>query len=59
MLGLERKDSRYVGVFCTSKNRMVKIAHFSSEMILQIIKHAMIYPGSGPSMEVIVLRLAV
>jgi hypothetical protein len=47
------------GVFCTGKNRVVKITHSSSEMLLQTIKHAMIYPGSSPSSEVIALCLVV
>jgi hypothetical protein len=48
-----------VGVFCTSKNRVVKIARSSSEMILWTIEHAMIYPGSSLSLEVIVLHPAI
>jgi hypothetical protein len=38
---------------------VVKIIHFCSEMILQTTKHTIIYPDLGPSVEVIVLRLAV
>jgi hypothetical protein len=48
--------SVFVGVFCTEKNRVVKIVHSSSEVVLQTIKHMVIYPGSGPSLEVIALR---
>jgi hypothetical protein len=44
-----------LSVFCTGKNRVVKIAHSSFEMILQTTKHAMIYPSLGPSIEVIVI----
>jgi hypothetical protein len=45
-----------VGVFCTGKNRVVKITCSSSEVVLQTTKHIMIYPSSGPSLEVIALR---
>jgi hypothetical protein len=48
-----------VGVFYTGKNRVVKIARSSSEMVLLTTKHTMISPGSGPSLEVIALSLAV
>jgi hypothetical protein len=44
---------------CTGKNRVVKIAHSSFEMVLRTTKHTMIYPGLGPSLEVIVIRPAV
>jgi hypothetical protein len=47
-----------VSVFCTGKNKVVKIVRSSSKMVLQTIKHIMIYLGLGPSLEVIVLRLA-
>jgi hypothetical protein len=40
-----------VGVVCIDKNRVVKITYSSSEMVLQTIKHTMIYPSSGPSLE--------
>jgi hypothetical protein len=52
----ESKMKVLVGVFCTGKNRVVKIACSSSEMVLQTTKHTMIYTGSGPSLEVITLR---
>jgi hypothetical protein len=45
-----------VGVFCTGKSRVVKIVRSSFEMVLRTIKHTMIYPGSGPSLEVIALH---
>jgi hypothetical protein len=48
-----------VDVFYTGKNGVVKIACFSSEVVLRTTKHTMIYPGSGPSLEVIPLRPAV
>jgi hypothetical protein len=41
------------------KDRVVKIARSSFEVVLQTTKHMVIYPGSGPSLEVIALRLAV
>jgi hypothetical protein len=47
-----------VGVFCTDKNRVVKIECSSSDVVLRTTKHAVIYPGLGPSLEVIALRLA-
>jgi hypothetical protein len=46
-------------VFCTSKNMVAKIAHSSSEMVLRTTKQTMIYPGSGPALEIIALRPAV
>jgi hypothetical protein len=62
MMGLKvsapviKMDNQSVSVFCADKNRVVKIARSSSEMVLQTTKHTMIYPGSGPSLEVIALR---
>jgi hypothetical protein len=62
MMGLKvsapviKMDNQSVSVFCAGKNRVVKIARSSSEMVLQTTKHTMIYPGSGPSLEVIALR---
>jgi hypothetical protein len=32
---------------------VVKITHSSSDVVLQTIKHTMIYPSSDPSLEVI------
>jgi hypothetical protein len=49
----------FLYVFYTGKNRVVKILRFSSEMVLRTTKHIMIYPGSGPSSDVIVLRPAI
>jgi hypothetical protein len=34
--------------FYTGKNRVVKIVRFSSEIVLWIINHTMIYPNSAP-----------
>jgi predicted membrane channel-forming protein YqfA (hemolysin III family) len=45
--------------FASARYKVVKIAHSCSEMVLRTTKHTMIYPGSGPSLEVIALRLAV
>jgi hypothetical protein len=45
-----------VDVFCTGKYRVVKIAPSYSKMVLQVTKHTTVYPGSGPSLEVIALR---
>jgi hypothetical protein len=45
--------------FCTAKNRVVKITCSGSKTILRTTKHTMIYSGSGPSSEVIVICLAV
>jgi hypothetical protein len=50
---------RYVGVFCTGKNMVVKITRYSSKMVLRTTKHMMTYPSSGPSMELIALHPAV
>jgi hypothetical protein len=52
-------DAPTIGIFCTGKNRVVKITHSSSDIVLRTTKHTMIYPDSGTSSEVIVLRLAV
>jgi hypothetical protein len=46
-----------VGVFCTGKSRVFKIAHSSFEVVLRTTKHTVIYPGSCPSLEVIALYL--
>jgi hypothetical protein len=44
-------------VFSAPANyRVVKITHSSSELIVRTMKHTMIYLGSGPSSEVIVLH---
>jgi hypothetical protein len=62
MMGLKvsapviKMDNQSVSVFCTGKNRVVKITRSSFEMVLQTTKHTMIYPDSGPSLEVIALR---
>jgi hypothetical protein len=38
---------------------VVKITHSCSKIALQTIEHTIIYPGSGPSLEVIALCPAV
>jgi hypothetical protein len=38
---------------------VVKITRSNSEVVLRTIKHMIIYPGSGPSLEVIALHLAI
>jgi hypothetical protein len=49
-----------MSVFSTSVNYgVVKITHFSFEVVLQITEHTMIYLGSGPSKEIIALHPAV
>jgi hypothetical protein len=52
-------ERNIVSVFYTGKNRVVKIAYSSFEMVLQTTKHTMIYSNSGPSLEVIALRPAI
>jgi hypothetical protein len=47
-----------VSVFYTGKNRVVKITHPNSEVVLRTTKHTMIYLGSGPLLEVISLHPA-
>jgi hypothetical protein len=48
-----------VDVFYIGKNSVVKITRSNSEVVLRTIKHMIIYPGSGPSLEVIALHLAI
>jgi hypothetical protein len=46
----------YLTVFSTMVNYgVVKITHSNSEVVLQTIKHIMIYPSLGPSLEAIAL----
>jgi hypothetical protein len=47
--------NKRVGVFCTGKNRVVKIMNSSSMVVLRTTKYTVIYPGSVPSLEVIAL----
>jgi hypothetical protein len=47
--------NKRVGVFCTGKNRVVKIMNSSSMVVLRATKYTVIYPGSVPSLEVIAL----
>jgi hypothetical protein len=42
--------------FALASYRVVKIACSCSEVVLQTIKYTMVYPSSGPSLEVIALR---
>jgi hypothetical protein len=44
--------------FVSTRYRGVKIARSCSEAVLRTTKHTMVYPDSGPSMEIIALRLA-
>jgi hypothetical protein len=49
-----------MSVFSASVNYgVVKITHFSFEVVLQTTEHTMIYLGSGPSKEIIALHPAV
>jgi hypothetical protein len=51
---------RSLSVFSAPANYgAVKIARSSFDVVLQTMKHTMIYPSSGPSSEVIALRLVV
>jgi acid stress-induced BolA-like protein IbaG/YrbA len=52
----ENYANKSVGVFCTGKNRMVKIVCSSFEMVLRTTKHTMIYHSSNTSLEVIALH---
>jgi hypothetical protein len=46
-----------LSVFSVPVNyEVVKIAHFSSEIVLRTMKHTMIYLSSVPSFEVIVIH---
>jgi carbamate kinase len=59
MLQIPCPSASTVGVVFIDKNRVVKIVHSSSDVVLQTTKHIMIYHGSGPSLGVIALRPAV
>jgi hypothetical protein len=51
------RDVVVVSVFFAPANYgVIKIVYSSSEVVLQTTKHTMIYPGSGPSLKVIVLH---
>jgi hypothetical protein len=51
------KQQEYMSVFSAPANYgVVKIVRSSFDVVLQTIKHTMIFPGSGPSSEVIVLH---
>jgi hypothetical protein len=43
-------------LFALTRYRVLKIAHSCSKVVLQTTKHTMVYPSSGPSLEVIALR---
>jgi hypothetical protein len=43
-------------LFALTRYRVLKIAHSFSKVVLQTTKHTMVYPSSGPSLEVIALR---
>jgi hypothetical protein len=45
--------------FALVRYRVVKIICSSSKVLMKTMKHIVIYPGSGPSLDVIVLRLVV
>jgi hypothetical protein len=45
--------------FAPARYMMVKIMHSNFEVVLQTMKHAVIYLGSGPFSEVIALYLVV
>jgi hypothetical protein len=47
------------GAFRTVKNNVAKIPRSGSEMVLRNTKHTTIYPGLGPSLEVIALCVPV
>jgi hypothetical protein len=50
-------QTRQLSVFSTPANYgVVKITRSSSEVVLLTIEHIMINPGSGPFLEVIVIR---
>jgi hypothetical protein len=43
--------------FALARYRVVKIAHSYSKVVLRTTKHTIVYPGSGPTLEVIALCL--
>jgi hypothetical protein len=59
MLQIPLRGVPTVSVFCTSKNKVVKITHSSSEVVLRTTKDTMIYPSLVPSLEVIALSVVV
>jgi hypothetical protein len=48
--------SQLLVFFEMTRYRVVKMACFYSDVVLQTTKHTIVYPGSGSSMEVIALR---
>jgi hypothetical protein len=59
MLQIPLPGTPTVDVFAPARYRVVKITRSSSEVVLWTIKHTMIYPDLGPTLEVIALHLAV
>jgi hypothetical protein len=45
--------------FVPASYRLVKIVRSCFEVVLRTKKHTMVYPGSGPSLGVIALHVAV
>jgi hypothetical protein len=45
MLQIPLLGTPIVTVFCTCKNKVIKITRFSSEVVLRTTKHTMIYPS--------------
>jgi hypothetical protein len=45
-----------IGFFASTGYRVVNFVCSSSEVVLLIMKHTVIYPSSGPSLEVIARR---
>jgi hypothetical protein len=64
-IGMTRGKARYKSpflmhqllvFFAPTRYRVVKIAHSRFEVVLRTTKRTVIYPSSGPSLEVIALR---
>jgi hypothetical protein len=51
-----QQEIEIVDVFTPARYRVVKIACSCSEVVLRTTNHTMVYPGSGPSLEVISLH---
>jgi hypothetical protein len=52
-------NGKYRCFFAPARYRVVKITHSYFEVVLQTIKHTMVYPSAGPSLEVIALHPAI
>jgi hypothetical protein len=48
MLQIPLPGAPTIDVFCIGNNRVVKIAHSNSEVVLRTTKHVVIYPSLGP-----------